>query len=347
MPTSAAKKALIGDLFTPVWSTRPSWASAPVVLTQWAESVLGSPVAAFADRTGGFSGGFASVLIGADGRRIFVKAVNADINPRAVELHRSEIRAAAWLQGCPSVPELLGNFDDGHWVALAFAAVDGITPTWPWREVDIAAAVTGLDQLHDLLTDRPMPDSPLAARRRLGPPGQRYAGQRRAVPLVADALRDDVLAWSRLLGRNDEVAALDPWLAARIPALSQLAQRADLTGTTLLNLDVRSDNIVLDSAGRAWFVDWSWAALGDPLLDVVVLMIDLAVSGHDPQAWLDRSRVAGAGAERIAAALAIFTGHWVLSCLQPDPPGVPGMRAFQSAHLAAAGAWLRRCLAQL
>jgi thiamine kinase-like enzyme len=46
----------------------------------------------------------------------------------------------------------------------------------------------------------------------------------------------------------------------------EAAAPALLSGSTLLNFDVRADNILI-SGDKVYFVDWPWARLGPPFVE--------------------------------------------------------------------------------
>ena len=313
--------------FVPEWSPRPGWVTAPGVVRAWTESVLGAPVLAAREVTGGFSSGLASRLSGANGDRIFVKAVHADLNPFSPRMLRRELRIGPGLAATPAaVPKLRAGLDTDGWVAAAFDEVDGTNPPWPWRAEDAARTLAALDELHRVLT--PAPNI--------------------AVPPAAHALRTEVLSWTRLAGVDPaDLAGLDPWLAAHRRELTEASTGIDLTGDTLLNLDVRADNIVIDAEAKVWFVDWPWACRGPATLDVVGLLINFAVAGLDPRDWLARSHVADD--DLVADMLCVLAGSACSPACgegagRPEPPGTKGMRAFQLAHLNATIARLRQRL---
>ncbi|MEP6853121.1 MAG: hypothetical protein ABJA87_10760 [bacterium] len=310
--------------FEPQWSPRPSWTEAPASLVTWAESMLGGPIMTFRDVVGGFSSGLATRLAGPSGRRLFVKAVNPELNSfAAAALHRERAVGHA-LSPVPrlAVPRLRGAFDDGRWLGLAFDEVDGTNPSWPWTEADLARTLDALAELHRALT--PAPDVGLPAADQAM---QRHRGR-----------------WASLAGDCAAVAALDPWLRVNLDRLAARAVQADLAGDTLINVDVRADNVVFDGTGRVWFVDWPWACVGAAHVDVMFFLVNAAVCGHDPEQWLARSHVADAPPEDCTDALCLLAGMLAEGSGQPEPPGVRGLRPFQSAHLDAATDWLRRRL---
>ncbi len=81
-------------------------------------------------------------------------------------------------------------------------------------------------------------------------------------------------------------------------------------------------------------------------VDVVLFAPSVAMqSGPPPEELLVRhpfSRRADAGA--VAAVVAAMAGFFTREALQPDPPGLPTLRAFQAAQGEVARSWLARAL---
>ena len=114
---------------------RTPYAEMPTALRAWVDQQLGRPVAGddpshrrHEPRRGSHGGRKA------DGSRAFVKAVSADINPDTPTHFRHEITVLSALGPAPYRANLLGSYDDGHWVAMMLEDVDGDHPDWDDRE---------------------------------------------------------------------------------------------------------------------------------------------------------------------------------------------------------------------
>jgi hypothetical protein len=66
--------------------------------------------------------------------------------------------------------------------------------------------------------------------------------------------------------------------------------------------------------------------------------------GPDPNSFLARFDVAGVPKNSIDAVLCSLAGYFVVRALEPPPPGIPTVRAFQAAQGEVAVAWLRERL---
>jgi Ser/Thr protein kinase RdoA (MazF antagonist) len=208
-------------------------------------------------------------------------------------------------------------------VALAFEAIDGGPPTHPWDRRQLEVAVHALDALHDALTPNPVPDAPAAA----------------------DRLQFLFGGWAELAALDRPPEGLDTWSARHLDRLAELESgwRDAVAGSTLLHGDVRSDNLLVTGSGVV-FVDWPHACVGAPVFDLVAWAPSVALEGGpDPEGLFDLSAPASAvDPDVVAVLVAAFAGFLVRHSLQPAPPGLPTLRAFQGAQGAVALEWLER-----
>lgn len=303
-----------------VGGSRVAWWSVPERVRAGLEEQLGSVVVEATSQPGGFSPGSADRVVCADGRRAFVKAVGLDVNPDSPAIHRRELAIARALPPSPLTPRLLGGYDDGDWVALAFEDVEGHTPEMPWRHDDVHRVVVALESLATVLTPSPVTDAPVLAHE-----------------LAADFTRWELLALQ-------PPADLDPWALARLPLLVELGRHSleVLAGDTLVHADLRADNLILTS-DRVVVVDWPWASLGAPWIDTVTLALNAAVfGGHNPDAVLATSGLlTDVAAESVTAVVAGLAGYFSWQGRQRARPEMPTIRAFQLAQGQACLRWLR------
>jgi hypothetical protein len=254
---------------------------------------------------------------------VFVKAVGLALNPDAPGMHRREGVISALLPTGPTFPSLIDVFDDGDWVALAFEAIDGGSPRHPWDPDQLAVAAQAVESVHRLLT--PSPDV--------------------SVTPAAERLQWAFGGWQRLATEGGPPPGLDRWSRHHLDELVALeAGWADACGgDTLLHLDIRSDNLLLGTHGVT-LVDWPHAAVGHPLLDVVVWAPSVALEGGpDPEGLIDlRPSWRGADRETLAVLVAALAGYFTHHSLLPALPGLPTLRAFQAAQGEVARAWLGR-----
>lgn len=137
------------------------WAQVPSGVHEWAAGVGGGPPHRAQDLAGGFSPGAIARLEFPGRPDVFCKAVGAELNPESPDMHRREGLVSSELPRSALLPRLIGTYDDGRWVALAFVAVEGRLPHHPWRAAELDAALRALGHMHELLT--PTPSAAVAA----------------------------------------------------------------------------------------------------------------------------------------------------------------------------------------
>jgi len=310
--------------------SRLSWRDLPRHVRERIATLAGAPVEAEVVATSGFSPGFAGVLELGDGHQVFVKAVSPAQNPHSPVLARQEIRAASAIPPQVPSPRLLWSHDDGDWVILGFEAVVGRSPELPWRAADLERVLDGLEQLA------------------------------RATPLDGHELRPQDAEWAETFTGWQSFAALSPrerseiaeragglgeWAAAHLEKLVSWERSAPAAaaGGNLVHGDLRADNIMLD-AEHLWFVDWPHAGVGAPWLDLACMLPSVAMQGggeaHDLFAQSPLSE--GVPLDDVRAVVAGLTGYFTWHSLQPDPPGLPNLRAFQRAQAYTAIVWLQQ-----
>lgn len=310
---------------------RLDWRDLPRHVRTQIETLAGAKVTAEISATSGFSPGFAAVLELADGRGVFVKAVSAEQNPHSPDLARAEIRVAAALPAQLPAPRLLWSGDDGEWVLLGFEVAHGRSPELPWRPEDLALV---LDALQPLADAEPLPGH--------------------ALPRTDDLLADDFTGWRRLLdvepGTVDAAVErggeLGRWVRENHEHLVAWEQDAlpVLAGDALVHGDLRADNVMIDPDHRTvWLIDWPHASVGAPWLDLAFMLPSVALQGGGDPHTLFRGHAVSDGVRdhELRAALAGLAGYFTWSALQPSPPGIPNLRAFQHAQGVATLEWLR------
>ena len=136
---------------------------------------------------------------------------------------------------------------------------------------------------------------------------------------------------------------LDSWSGRHLAALAELEATAEsaVAGKTLLHFDVRAD-ILLLTPDRVWFVDWPLACVGAAWVDVVFFAPSVRMQGGPPpeQVIVRHPACHKAGPTAITAAVASVAGFFTHRALQPPPPGLPTVRAFQAAQGVIAREWL-------
>ncbi len=305
---------------------RLEWAAMPAGVRSAVEDALGSPVVTATSQLSGFSPGVAARLQLADGRRLFLKAIGPTPNPDSPKFHRREAQVVAALPTKAPVPRLLGSYDEGEagWIVLWFDDIEGYHPAQPWAAADLDRVMRALIDLSTLLTPSPL-SHPFVAD-------------------AADALRTEICGWTNLVSETPfQVDELDPWSRRHLAALVALEAEAPaaVVGDTLLHFDLRADNILL-TPEQVWIVDWPHVRVGAAWADTIFFAPSVTMQGGPPPEQLLARHPASHGADQRAmtAVIAAVAGFFIHRSLQPAPPGLPTLRAFQAAQGAVARDWL-------
>lgn len=301
---------------------RVHWDELPGRIRDAIEKRLGGAVVEAVTQPGGFSPGLAARLRLADGRRVFVKAVSERANPDTPAMHRQEAHVVGAMPVSVPVPRLLWTFENIGWVVLGFEDVDGRHPGAPWTEADLALVVNALKQMAVDLTPSPVKTEATASA----------------------AFERDINGWRKALERGE--VRLDRWCLNHLERLAELESLAPASaaGETLLHFDTRADNLLI-AGDRVFVIDWPHARVGAAWVDWVAMGLSVAMQGGPhPQSLLDRFHIKGASPSEIDAVLCSLAGYFVVRSLEPPPPGLPTVRAFQAAQGKVALAWLRERL---
>jgi hypothetical protein len=303
----------------PAEGVRVNWKDLPPGVRSALLDLLGSPVVTATTQPKGFSPGLAARLVLEDGRRVFVKAVSQDANPDTPDIHRREARVLAELPASAPVPRLLWTYDAGGWVALCLEDIDGRHPFEPWTAADLDLVIAALTRMSAALTPSPVAVAETAP----------------------EWFESSINGWQIALRRGED--RLDSWSTMNLPRLAELEARAPgaAAGETLLHCDVRADNLLI-AGERVYFVDWPWARTGAWWIDVIGMAPSVAMQGGPaPEDLIRRLDMKGVSAEAIDAVVCSIAGYFVVRALEPPPPGIPTVRAFQAAQGRIAVEWLR------
>ena len=242
----------------------------------------------------------------ADGRRVFIKQA---LIGTAVECLRAE-RVIYEAVSRPFMPLFYGAYDDGE---LALIVLEDLTDEeWPppWSPSRIESVLVSLAELH-----------------RISPPKELEK---------LEAIRGEIVGWSDIAANPEPMLTTGlctpAWLEEALPVLMQAGKNAQLDGTELLHLDVRSDNLCLRGVD-ALFFDWNLARIGNGDFDVAFWLPSLTLEGGPPP-W---EVLPDAGL--LAAAVA---GFFAVRAGLPPPATAPTVRGFQRAQAQVALAWTAR-----
>ena len=293
---------------------RLDWLLLPPMVRTLIEGRLGSPVATAESAGSGFTPGFASLLTGRNGARLFVKAASKKAQRQFADAYRVEARNLRALPRDLPATRLLWAHEDDLWVILGFEAVDGGNPVRPWR----------LDQLHACLDV-------------LEEVADRLAGV--TVPLQLNPIHEDIPAlvtgWEQLRTTYPDWPHLEEAaaLAARFPTLPE--------STSFTHSDARDDNFLVARDGRVLLCDWNWPCLAPAWLDTVDLLVAAHGDGLDADALLGERRLTrDVDPDHVDAWLAAFCGFMLVSRDRPVPNSSPYLRVHARWYSEVTWSWL-------
>jgi hypothetical protein len=220
------------------------------------------------------------------------------------------------LDGMPILPRLLGWDDDGEAPLLALEDLSGARWPPPWDRSSVDAVLAALDTLHAAIP-------------------------RSALP-TADDRQFGLDSWPDVAADPAPFLATGicppQWLTNHLPVLAAASAAARIEGEHVLHFDLRSDNLCL-TEGRALFVDWNHACIGNPVLDTASWLPSLeAEGGPAPEEILAPDTP---GLSEIAALLA---GYFCARAGLPEIPQAPHVRRLQREQAGTALPWAARML---
>jgi hypothetical protein len=293
-------------------ASRLDWLLVPPMTRRMVEERFGTRVVASESAGAGFTPGCASVLTGADGRRIFLKAASKPAQRAFAEAYAAEARVLRRLPTGLPVPRLLWSHEDDLWVVLALEVVEGSNPARPWATDQLGACLDSLE---------------VVARRLTPPPMQ--------LPTFAEEFADLPRAWDHVRRTAPDWPHLDE-------AADLAARYGEVTaGRTLVHTDVRDDNFVVSSTGPAYLCDWNFAVQGAAWIDTVCLLVFASGDGVDADALLaERPLTRDVDPEHVDVLLALLCGYFLEHRDHPSPYSSPFLRRHQDWCAEASWAWL-------
>lgn len=292
---------------------RLDWLLLPPMVRRLVEDRFGTKVVEAVSADAGFTPGCASVLTGADGRRLFLKAASKKAQRPFAAAYREEIRKLRGLPPGLPVPTLLWSHEDDLWVLLALEYVDGHGPARPWRRDELDASLDTLEVLAQALTPPPLP-----------------------LDTFAHEFADFLGCWDHVRATAPDWPHLE-----EAAALAAGYQRAT-AGDTVVHTDARDDNFVL-TPGRAYLCDWNWPVVGAAWIDTVCLLMTAFGDGLDADALLaERPLTRDVDPADVDCVLALFCGYFLQRRDEPTPHSSPYLRRHQDWCAEVTWAWLAR-----
>jgi Phosphotransferase enzyme family len=236
-----------------------------------------------------------------DGKRAFAKVA---VDEPTAGFLRDEHRVYSEVEDA-FLPSFLGWDDDGERPILLLEDLTEAHWPPPWREGDVEAVLTALEEIHAAAPPAGLPRLTL----------------------------EEFHTWREVESDPEPFLALGlvpaGWLEQALPLLLAATDRCIVEGDAFLHLDTRSDNICF-RAGRALLVDWNWAHTGNPAVDVAFWLPSLFAEGGPPPTEV---------LPEAGDLTALVSGFFAPIAGLPPPAGAPTVRALQLAQLKVALPW--------
>jgi hypothetical protein len=273
-------------------------------------AVLQSEVAAWRPVSGGFSSAGLWVITTASGSSYFVKAATTDDTARFLRAEASVYEAVT----APFMPGIEAWVDDGNRPFLVMEDLSACHWPPPWQDGQIAAVLETCAEIGQSAV----------------PSG--FAGT------IDGALRRHY--WPELAAHPEPLyrlgVASGEWFEMAFPQLVSAESVAVVEGGSLVHGDMRSDNLCF-GAEIVKVVDWNWAFVGNPDIDVVAWLPSLQLERGPPPWELKTGQ---------APLVARIAGFFLHHATMPPNPDVRGdLREFQRAQGSVALAWAAHELA--
>ena len=238
-----------------------------------------------------------------DGRTMFLKAATDEMTS---DFLRAEYRIYDQVHEA-FMPKVIA-YDDG--VLPILLLEDLSTAQWPppWRSDHIETALTAVARVHALGPDVP-----------------------RFLDLHGDLTE---ACWKNVERDPEPFLKLDlvseDWLERSLCVLVEAQCSVDLSGESLLHLDLRSDNMCFRTSGDVILIDWNYACLGNPDVDLGFWLPSLKAEGGPEPGEVMK------GAGGVAA---LVCGYFASRAGLPPIPHAP-VRELQKQQAEAALPWL-------
>jgi aminoglycoside phosphotransferase (APT) family kinase protein len=292
-------------------SQRPDWSSLPTALHDALAVALGTQIATVADPvSSGFTGGFAARVQLSDGRQVFIKA--APDTTHAFEAYQREAEVVPQLPRVVRAPAIITTAHTGNWFAVVSEWVEARMPGSPWTVEDFGVVTAACEEMAEALRPSPLD-------------GLRMFGE-----LVGD---DITVPRQILAGDLPLPSGLQEWLPQVLPELAELAAAGPdvLVGDTATHSDLRPDNLLIDTHGVCWAVDWNWLTLGPRWVDWAGLLPLAQYHGIDTFAAVTSSPLtADVPKNDLDVFMAVIAAYMMKNTDAPPPPGcTPALREHQ------------------
>lgn len=207
-------------------------------------------------------------------------------------------------------PKILGWQDDPNQTFMLLEDLSRAEWSYSWSDDKIQSVLDGLKQIA-------------------------LVEPQKAIPTISE-LHSDLFCWDAIIN-NPSIfveSGLDDrgTLKKALPLLKKLADAANIEGSNLVHMDIRSDNICF-SNDKAIFVDWNHVCIGNTKMDTLFWLPSLYLEGG-PAPWdfeINEPEL-----------LSLTLGYFAYNASLETPHPGSDLRNFQKNQLEVVYEWINR-----
>jgi hypothetical protein len=322
---------------------KPSWTDVPTDLVRDLEDLLRSRIVDATTVWGGYGPTATFVVRMQNGRSYFCKGTHPGHTPEGEAAVRRE---AAIYEALPELrafaPGFHGSVRTGAWHLLVLDYVEPVLRVPPWTDDSFQRVIAALARFHASVPPRARSvleslDSP--------PPVNLIE-----TPLGWRELSLNPSKRSNFFALFADKTGAEMWFDDHIAKFVELESQAARLGgpSAWVHQDIRSDNILFETAHRPLLVDWPYLAYGPVLLDVAFFLPSVCGEGGPfPAAGLAlyETEFGSRVDERdVQIAVATVAGFFAARAGEPEIPALPRLRWVQRLQLFPSLAWLSQVM---
>jgi Ser/Thr protein kinase RdoA (MazF antagonist) len=324
--------------------SKPRWSDVPASAVDALERFLGATILEGEIAWGGYSPSASFHLTLADGKRVFVKGAHPGQTREGRLSLAQEIesyRALPVLKGL--APDYHGTVETGDWCFLILESIEGAQKALPWSPTKLERLARSLAAFYERARDLAMT--------------WEHPNAYRSLTIDLTDLDTGWIALARSPDAQDGFLSLFadrtaarrwfdrslPHLVALQSAAGELLQPAPARATSLIHLDLRSDNLLFRPDGAPVLLDWPYVTKGPVVLDTVFFAPSIEGEGGlaaaETVALFEQALGLRFPKRDQRIALAFAAGYFADKAWLPTPPGLPRLRWIQRLQLAVCLGW--------
>jgi aminoglycoside phosphotransferase (APT) family kinase protein len=332
MTSYQQRRARHGELEPNIREPKPAWAEVPEQITDALQDLFKGSIQSAETVYGGYSASATFKLTLTDGRSFFIKGAHAGQSRFIQQSLAKETKVYDEICACREfAPRIIGNVKSSDWTFIAMEYLGNTEKAPPWTEDKLNEVLKRLAAFHAVEVDAPHWINDEV--KPFGEPSWRN-------------ISNDSEKSKGLCSLFKDPHAAKNWLENAAPRLIYSESQFPPTehNHALLHCDIRSDNLLFCQEKRkVVFLDWSWLAIGSPLIDLSTFSVGVTgEGGPKPKTIFERyAELTGrpiAASDRAACA-AHFAGFFANGAHQPPFSDAPRIRWIQRLQLFPALEW--------